>query len=81
MTWATDYFRPSRAHLRETCDGRPRLLDTDYGMVGVAVCREWLLDDVLDDDVLDDVPAAGSAAVERCPACVVVHRQLGGTSC
>jgi len=70
MTWATDYFRPARAHLRETCDGRPRRLETDYGTVGIAVCREWLLDDVVD---------PGAAAVERCPACVAVLRQLGGT--
>lgn len=69
MTWATDYFRPARAHLRETCDGQPRRLETDYGPVGVAVCHEWLLDDVID---------AGST-VERCPACVVVFRQLGGS--
>lgn len=69
MTWATDYFRPARAHLRETCDGRPRLLDTDYGPVGVAVCREWLLDGAVDPESI----------VERCPACVAVFRQLGGT--
>lgn len=68
MTWATGYFRPARAHLRETCDGRPRRLATDSGPVGVAVCREWLLDDTVD---------VGST-VERCPVCVGVFRQLGG---
>lgn len=71
-TWATDYFRPSLVHLRETCDGQPRKLQTDYGTVGVAVCRGWLLDDVVDPD---------SDVTQRCPSCVAVDRQLGGAPC
>lgn len=70
VVWVQDYFRPERVHMRETCDGLPRMADTDYGRIGLAACSDWL-----GDTVVADPEAPGLA---RCDRCAEIVARLGG---
>lgn len=72
VRWARDYFRPERVHMRETCDGLPRAIDTDYGRMGVGVCGAWLDDMAVHDAMFE------SATVHKCALCGAIADQLGG---
>lgn len=70
VVWALELHRPNRLHMRETCDGVPRVIETDYGSVGLAACGEWLGTQL---DVAPD-----PATLTKCPRCLERVRQLGG---
>lgn len=65
-TWALDRNDDDFAHLRETCDGQPRLITSFDGPVPVAACGAWLGNE------------DASRTARRCPRCVEIDRAIGG---
>ncbi|CRK60513.1 hypothetical protein [Alloactinosynnema sp. L-07] len=70
LRWFQGYFRSVVAHLQETCDGLPRLVDRgdQHRMVSVAVCGVWLSDNAVGPD----------SAVVRCEECRDAASRIGG---
>jgi len=68
MTWAPDWGDPKVVHLRESCDGEPRVITADIGEVGLAVCRAWL----------DSGAVSADDPRPRCDHCIETAHALGG---
>lgn len=68
--WFCGVVNPRCLHLLETEDGRPRTLDIDGHVVGVAVCRTWLPGEAVNLDAMAD------SDVTVCTARHAVAREL-----